>query len=240
MEEMTVSNRVKSSCEILEIATLVAHFTFDNGSFLLDSGPNSLPAATTQSTSSVSSGRFSQAVHFNGSNSTYFQMYGFYSLGIINKPFSISLWIRPTSLLGIIVHVSSSALGNGWCLPFLAFATNGSLGAQIYNGSVISVVAPTSSVSTLVWSHVVETWSPPNGLRLYINNVLVASLGSAVAYSGNSVINYITLGNTLIGPTECLMGVANDTAYTGDMDDFRVYSRELSASDVCTLYTNTN
>jgi hypothetical protein len=26
--------------------------------------------------------------------------------------------------------------------------------------------------------------------------------------------------------------------YKGDIDDFRVYSRELSAADVCTLYTN--
>ena len=38
---MTVSNRAKFSCEVLEIATLAAHFTFDNGSFLIDSGPNS-------------------------------------------------------------------------------------------------------------------------------------------------------------------------------------------------------
>jgi hypothetical protein len=197
---MTVSNRAKSSCEILEITTLVARFTFDNGSFLLDSGPNSLSAATTQSTSSVSPGRFSQAINFNGLNSSYFQMSDFSALGSPNKPFSISLWIRPTSLLGIVVHVSSGAAGDGWCIPFLGFATNGSLVAQIWNGSAhVPVTDPALSVSTSVWSHVVQTWSSTNGLRLYINNVLVASrLDSVTVYAASSQIDYITLANPLI------------------------------------------
>ncbi len=116
---MTVSNRVKSACEVLEIATLVAHFTFDTGSFLTDSGPNSL-TATTQSTSSVSSGRYSQAIHFNGSTSSYYQMSDITALGISNQPFSISVWLRPTSLLGIVLHVSASSSGiNAYCLRFL-------------------------------------------------------------------------------------------------------------------------
>ncbi len=96
MDQMTVSNRVKSACEVLEIATLVAHFTFDTGSFLNDSSPNSL-TATTQSTSSISSGRYSQAITFNGSNSSYYQISGFTALRISAKSFSISLWLRPTS-----------------------------------------------------------------------------------------------------------------------------------------------
>jgi hypothetical protein len=146
MDQMTVSNRVKSACEILEIATLVARFAFDTGSFLNDSGPNSLQA-TTQSTSSLSSGRFSQAITFNGSNSSYFQMSGFTALGISNKAFSISLWIRPVSLLGIVLHVSTNVSGTGWCIPFLSFTINGSIIAQIYNGSAqISVVDPTFSI----------------------------------------------------------------------------------------------
>jgi len=89
---MTVSNRVKSACGILEIATLVAHFIFDTGSFFIDSDPNSL-LATTQSTSSVSvsSARYGQAITLNGSNSSYFQMSDFTVSGISKKPLSISL-----------------------------------------------------------------------------------------------------------------------------------------------------
>jgi hypothetical protein len=80
VDQVTVSNRTKSSCEILEIATLVAHFTFDNGLFLNDSDPNSLQA-TKKSTLSVSSDRFSQVISFNDTNSSYFQMSAFTALG---------------------------------------------------------------------------------------------------------------------------------------------------------------
>lgn len=238
MDLMTVSNRAKSSCEILEIATLVAHFKFDTGLFLKDSGPNGLDA-TTQLTSSVPSGRFSQGITFNGS-SCYFQMGGFTSLAISNNPFSISLWLRPISLQGIVLHVSASSTGFGyaWCLSFLGFDVNGSFLAQIYNGSAdVSVVDPTFSVSTSVWSHVVQTWSTTNGLRLYVNNVLVASrLNSAMTFSSSFSPMFLTLGNALGGTGNCDPNIPNQVPYRGDMDDFRVYSRELSASDVCALY----
>ena len=46
------------------------------------------------------------------------------------------------------------------------------------------------------------------------------------------------IANALNGPLTCLMGQASNLTYKDDMDDFRVYSRELSAGDICTLYTN--
>jgi hypothetical protein len=237
MDQMTVSNRVKSACEVLEIATLVAYFTFDTGLFLIDSGPNSL-TATTQSTTSISSGRYSQAITFNGSSSSYFQISDFTGLGISNHSFSISVWIRPTSLLGIVVHVSSLAGGNGWCMPFLGFALNGSFVAQIYGVSApVSIGDPTMSVSTSVWSHVVQTWSSTNGLRLYINNVLVASHLYST-YVASSMPNFVTLGNGFNATSMCEIGQITSPPYQGNIDDFRVYNRELSAADVCTLYTN--
>jgi hypothetical protein len=237
MDQMTVSNRAKPACEVLEVATLVAHFTFDTGLFLTDSGPNSLQA-TTQSTSSISSGRYSQAIHFNGSNSSYYQISDFNGLGMTNQSFSISLWLRPTSLMGIVVHTSTDAVGGGWCFPFLGFALNGALLAQIWNGSsVVSVGAPTSSVSISVWSHIVQTWSSTNGLRLYINTVLATSPLYAT-YVSSLNPEFVTLGNGLNAPIACNLGQINGTPYQGDMDDFRVYNRELSTADICTLYTS--
>jgi len=106
--------------------------------------------------------------------------------------------------------------------------------AQIFNGS--GVVAISSSISKSVWSHVVQTWSTTNGLRLYINNVLVASqFNGATVYSASQQVNYLTLGNSLSGVGPCTAGSVNKTAYKGDMDDFQIYSRELCASDVCII-----
>ncbi|CAF1554949.1 unnamed protein product [Adineta ricciae] len=240
MDQITVSNRTKSSCEVLEIATLVAHFTFDDGSFLQDSGPNSLDKATTQSTSSIPYGQYGQAIHFTGTTSSFFQVSGFTSLGTTNKPFSISLWIRPMSLQGVLVHVTRQLTGHcGWCIPFLAFTSNGSIFAEIWTGdSLVSVIGPKSAVSTLVWSHIVQTWSLNNGLRLYINNILVASDNiSAKPFLASGTVNFITLANVF--PGGLLYGhQAISMPYNGSMDDFRVYSRELSANDVNQLYNN--
>jgi hypothetical protein len=85
----------------------------------------------------------------------------------------------------------------------------------------------------------VQTWSSTGGFRLYLNNVLVGSrLSSPFIYSASSVTNFLTLGSALnsIGARE--MDQVNSLPYKGDMDDFRVYSRELSINDVDTLYNN--
>ncbi|CAF4394591.1 unnamed protein product, partial [Adineta steineri] len=156
------------------------------------------------------------------------------------KPFSISFWIRPVSLQGIIVLISSTPTGIGYCVPHFGFSVNGTVIAQIYNGTgFVTVTDPTHSVATSVWSHLVQTWSSTNGIRLYINNVLVASnLISAGSYLGNGSPHYITLANGLSAASPCFGNQVTAMPFQGDIDDFRVYSRELSTNDVCTLYSN--
>ncbi|CAF3958144.1 unnamed protein product, partial [Rotaria sordida] len=127
--------------------------------------------------------------------------------------------------------------GLGWCYPFLGFATNGSIDAQMYNSNVKSVIGPSVSV-TSDWTHIVETWSSTNGLRLYVNNILVASTTAmATSYIASSVQNYVTLANSLSGTGICDAGLLGSMSpYNGDIDEFRIYSRELTAADICTLY----
>ena len=93
-----------------------------------------------------------------------------------------------------------------------------------------SISNENSSLSTPAWSHVVQTYSASNGLRLYVNNVLVASR-SAIYLVINAPL-YIMLENILTGTGLCALGPVNPVPYKGNMDDFRVYSRELSAKDI--------
>ncbi|CAF1363687.1 unnamed protein product, partial [Adineta steineri] len=95
------------------------------------------------------------------------------------------------------------------------------------------------SVSSSVWSHIVQIWSSTNGLRLYINDNLVASrVSQATNYTGSAISNLITLANGLNSVTTCNASqVGSYTPYVDDMDEFQVYSRELSADDNYTLYT---
>jgi hypothetical protein len=213
---------------------LATYYNFDNYPILTDSGPNSLPS-TQQNVSFVSSGHASNAISFNNS-AAYLQIGDLTGLGVINQPFSISLWIRPYSLSGTLVFVSEPAIGSIWCVAFIGFANNGSIVAQVWTGTIQSVFGPALSTSS-VWYQIVETWSSTNGLQLYIDNVLVASDALAVPYVASGTSDYVTLANR---PNNSCAGgaIGSQTAFYGDIDDFRIYSRELTADDVCALYQN--
>ncbi|CAF1159624.1 unnamed protein product [Adineta ricciae] len=115
-----MNDRAKSSCKILQKATLFTYFTFDSGMSSVDPGPNSLP------------------------------------------------------------------------------------------GPPIPMVP--------AWNHVVEIWDPENSLRF-------------------SMSTYVTIRNSWDGTDICNPGSVSSIAPNiGDMDDFRIYSRELNANDICTLF----
>ena len=177
----------------------------------------------------------SQAISFSGSNNSYFQAGGFTTFSISNQPFSLSLWVKPQSMFGILVYISDTSNSTGWCMPFMGLTTNASVVAQIYNGTVSSLLG--RSLSLNQWSHVVQTWSTNNGLRLYVNKKK-SSLSSATSFTAsNASSTYIMLAGTPSNFGLCPQGLLNlSIPFRGDIDDFRVYNRELSSDDVCTIY----
>ena len=184
---------------------------------ILDEGPNAL-SSIAQNVSYASSGHRSDAISFNYSTSS----------------FSISLWLQPDSLIGTLVFVENGTAGFQWCIPFLGFAANDSLVAQVWTGSARAVFVPILSTSS-GWHHVVQTWSSTNRLRLFVNNTLVAVNTVAGSYSASSLSNNVKLGNRPING--CSQGsIPPPYPYRGDLDDFRIYSRELTSDDICALY----
>ncbi|CAF2620043.1 unnamed protein product [Rotaria sp. Silwood2] len=137
----------------------------------------------------------------------------------------------PQSLSGTLVHVSNASDGTGWCTPFMGLTANLSLVAQVFNGTIQSLLGPSISLNT--WYHVVQTWSPTNGLRLYVNRQM-RNLPLATTFTAsNESITYVTLGNGLPSSEICPQGILNSTIpFTGAIDDFRVYSRELTSVDI--------
>jgi hypothetical protein len=231
LDQVTITNRVKTSCEILNDASLVAHFPFDNN--LNDIGPNSMAGTyNPQNNNGFSwvSGQINQAVNFNTSWS-YFQSCGFYALGM-DQPYSIAMWINPSFQSGTLFHLSSAATGSGgWCLPMIGFSSNGSIVVQTWKGSVVLVMGPIPPINA--WTHIVQTYSPTNGLQLYINGGLYNS-AAVNTFHSSGVTMCVTLGSSGLG-TNCDTDLISTGPYSGAFDEFYVYNRELNSFEVCSL-----
>ena len=116
---------MKSPAEILDDATLVASYSFDNGSFY-DSGPNRINGVSAkenektfflktksllQSWLNLTSvtGRVNEGILFNGSGQA-FRVNGLTVMGANYRSYSIALWIyrsSPATGNGTIIHLSA-------------------------------------------------------------------------------------------------------------------------------------
>lgn len=220
------------------MASLAARFTFDGGSPLLDSGPNSVSSVA--SNYSFVAGRTMQAILFTGDFFSFFQASGFVSLGIRNNPFSFSLWIQPQTLNGTILHLSTNSSGTSSCIPLIGFSSNGTLIVQVKTNTSF-IVASYFRLPLNEFSHVVQTWSITNGVRLYVNGVLISSAVANNYVGTSNWVNYLTLGSCLIGCTNCSATPGNQISqgpFAGAVDQFQVFSREITANDACNLYVN--
>lgn len=142
------------------------------------------------------------------------------------------MWINPSFQSGTLFHLSSAATGSGgWCLPMIGFNSNGSIVGQTWNRTAISVIGPIPPINT--WTHIVQTWSSTNGLRLYINGGLYGSAITTFFSAGNTPM-CILLSSSGLG-NNCQTGQISMGSYSGAIDEFYVYNRELSAFEVCPL-----
>jgi hypothetical protein len=118
-------------------------------------------------------------------------------------------------------------------MPIIGLTATYKIVGQSWNGSAaISITG--STLRPAEWTHVVTSYSATNGVRLWVNGSLVNASGP-FSYAGSGVDDTITLGSSLVGTTRCIAGAVQIGQFYGMMDELRIYSRELNASDVYTL-----
>ncbi|CAF1647480.1 unnamed protein product, partial [Adineta ricciae] len=213
IDQLSYSSRPKSSNEILDDATLVFYFAFNNNSFL-DSGPNRIIGT------SYNVILINDALQFYQSFS-YFQIETFILPNIDNASSSIALWINPSSTNSTsIVHVSN----NFSCWNMISLNDQGHIILEYPQNQTI--MGP--SVISNSWTHITQTYSINNGIKLYINGTLFNQTYSSSSFSIDPSYT-ITVGNC---SQNCYVCDVNGTSYDGFIDEFRVYTRELNASNV--------
>jgi len=117
-------------------------------------------------------------------------------------------------------------------MPVIGLTSSYDIVGQYYDNNTVSLMGPILPLQ--VWTHVVTSYSATNGLRLWVNGTLVSSL-NPFTYGSSGVPDTITLGSSLNGTSTCYTGPIETGQFYGKMDELRVYSRELNASDVYTL-----
>ena len=230
IDNMGVTTRAKSATEILNDASLIAHYSFDLPSPNLDNGPNGLNGTLVNT--AISAGRVNQALFFSGSSS-YFQAYGFYQAGYgvpTNKPFSISMWINPSSTASSTFVQQSTSQSNGSCLNMIGFYSASGLTGQLVLQASGSPAIFGPFITTNTWTHFSWTYSSTNGYTLYVNGILFGSTG-AHSCGASGAIAWLQIGYTFV----CSSGYINNAAYQGSIDEIYVHNRELTQTDVTTL-----
>ncbi|UJR28915.1 hypothetical protein I4U23_010133 [Adineta vaga] len=230
IDQVAYFARAKNATEILRDATLTLQYTFDNT--LLDNGPLGING-TGVNISYSNTGRFNQSLSLSV-NQSYVQGKNLILLGTKNQSYSLSVWIKPSiNTRGTIIHVSSQTNGLGWCMPMMGFTNTSSINVQSYNLTCISITGPTIPLNR--WTHVTVTYSTSVGLRLYVNGTQYGTSTGPYFYSAANNPVTATLGSSLSGTSSCYACGIIKSQYYGLIDEFHIYSRELSAVDVSKL-----
>nr|WP_233566685.1 DUF5695 domain-containing protein [Cohnella endophytica] len=217
----TVTHTVNAALPVPEV---IANYLFNEstGTTAADSSGNGKNATLTGGTSWVA-GHAGNALGLNGTNA-----YASLPSGIVSNvnDFTISTWVKLTALsdwarifdfgTGTSNYMFLAPRAGGSGLRF-AITTSG-------NGSEQQLNAPV--LTTGSWTHVAVTLTGSTG-RLYVNGALVATNTSMTlkpSSLGNTTLNYI--GKSQFG----------DPYLNGAIDDFTIYSRALSATEITSLY----
>ncbi|CAF4125869.1 unnamed protein product [Adineta steineri] len=227
IDQVSLTTAAKSAHDILNDATLASWHSFDC-EITYDSGPNKLQGTAVDVI--LAPGKVNQALNFSLSSS-YYQIPGYVLLGVRSRSYSMSLWVQRTSTGGgTLVHYSVQTDGGGWCTVPMGFSSAGNIIATAW-GPNNQVTGPVLSANT--WTHIATTYSQANGLTLYVNGVSVGGTG-AQTNDGPGKPVFLTLGNSLSGGGCNSQSITTGPFY-GYLDEFRVYSRELSAREVSAL-----
>jgi hypothetical protein len=126
---------------------------------------------------------------------------------------------------------------NGWCVPMIGFSNTGQLTIQTLGAKGVYATSSQSGIYLVNrWTHVSMTYSTTNGIQLFVNGLISNTNNASSDYVASNEMSTIVIGTSL----QPNMYVANQTRivlsqFHGKIDELKIFSRELSASDISHL-----
>lgn len=216
--------------------SLVGLWSFDgqdvvNGKIIDASGnANNGTPLSIATTTFYTFGKIGQAVNFDGVDDTISVPHSTTLTTSLHSGFTISAWVKPDSYgdtsLGRIIDKSESTVAlNGFAMylrnnvaPFGSFVMN-------INDST-PLDSPANTVPLGQWTHLVTTIASDGSALMYANGILVKT-GALNSPSAITTTQPLYIGS---------YSNASSREFDGLIDDIRVYSRPLQASEVRQLY----
>lgn len=217
------------STPLFSDSALKAYYRFNTGALTTDSkGSNTLTNNNT--VGETASGKFGYAADYGASNSNkFFDINSGLSMDL-GGAYSVSIWIKWRT------EVTSGGTEQFIFQHFSTTTSDRALGMLYRNpsGTPMIRIDPAGSTidynftfGTVNWHHIVYTCSAAGAVTLYINGV-VATTGSRGSSPGG--VNHVWLG--------CNQGGSNFASFY--QDDLGIFSKELTAAEVLTLYKETS
>jgi hypothetical protein len=231
IDEVKVYASARGELDIAVDAQLVLRYDFAHGA-VRDSGPNRLDGVATEGISAGEDGSLSFTANGNGGAAAYLLTPGVVGLAETNGAFTIDVRVQPTaSIGGVLLHVADSESSDNWCASFLGLTDDGHPAAQLYSGSIESLVAP-QSVEAGAWTRLTQTYSPVSGLKLYVDGSLVATDPGMTAYdASNAVSNFVFTGG-LPATASCSSGPISAAGFDGSLDALGITRAATSADEI--------
>lgn len=181
-------------------------------------------------------GNLLSSYSFNGASFISIQNKNLISPG----PFSISCWIKlgtyfTTNFDNAIIGQWSASGDQKFLLSFREQNSYRGIGFYLNNGANQFSYYNTNWIPSLTnWYHVVAVYSPGNYVETYINGHIIYSSTTANLPSPSKTFT----------PTNTLIQIGHSSAlnrelyFVGNIDDVKIYNRELSLNEISYLYSN--
>jgi PKD repeat protein len=200
-----------------------------------DAGPDARNGVYTNNTGIT----FATAGALKNSTDTSISTNGSSSSGFLSSPstgtapsaFSVEVWFKTTSTQGgRLIGYGSSQTGSSSNYDRMIYLQNtGQLVFGAYTGVEQKVQSPASTpYNNGEWHMAVATMSPADGMKLYVDGVLVGSNPNGVAQ------NYV--GYWRVGPDNVWEG-ASSKYLNGSLDEAAVFTSVLTPEQIAAQYT---
>jgi hypothetical protein len=204
---------------------LVGHWKFDGNA--KDSTPyENNGTVTGASLTTDRKGQSNKAYSFDGSDDITVSHNA--TTQLLTSGFTIAVWVNPDSSMSDSNHriVDKSTGTNGDNGYFIAYSASADWVSLNINAGTART-SPSGSVTPEQWTHAVASVASNGTVTWYINGSQSGTPGISRALSGITTTNNLTIGKR---------SNASDRFFTGEMSDFRIYNRAISAAEVLELY----